>query len=102
MTDPVFLASVNATIAFYEDALGRPATRTRQMIERRGAVDALALLVISGELQQGFRVLRDGNQLAQTFEALVVRFGTLFDAATVQAAQFRLDHADELDRPSRQ
>jgi len=99
MTNPALLASVNATIQHYEEALGRPATRTRQMIERRGVKEALAALMVSADLQKGFRVLRDNGQLARTFEALIVEFSTEFEPATVELAQWRLDNAHNLDLP---
>ena len=91
-----FLEAVEAAVALYEEAIHRPATRTRQMIDQYGAVEALSRLMLSPDLQQGFKVLRDRNQLDKTFEAVVVRFQPLFTEQAVQAAQWRLDNADEL------
>lgn len=96
MTMPEFLAEVNETIEVYEDAIGGFASRTRQMIDNYGAVDALARLVQSPDLQSGFRVLRDRNELDRTFEAVIVRHTDLFQEQVVEAAQWRLDNADQL------
>lgn len=100
LTQVGFLAAVAETIDVYEWMTGRAATRTRQMIEEHGEVRALSRLMIRGDLQQGFRVLRDNGQLERTFEALVVRFSDLFPAETVQAARWRLRNADELEPPT--
>ena len=40
--------------------------------------------MVSADLQQGFKVLRDRNQLNNTFEALVVRFQHLFKPDVVR------------------
>ena len=96
MTTPEFLAEVNEAIEVYEDAIGGFAARTRQMIDKYGAVDALSKLVQSPDLQSGFRVLRDQNELDRTFEAVIVRHPDLFQEQVVEAAQWRLDNADEL------
>jgi hypothetical protein len=45
------------------------------MMEQHGEIEALSRLVVSADLQQGFKVLRDRNQLDKTFESLVDRFG---------------------------
>ncbi len=96
MSEAAFLAEVEHAIELYEKTIGHAATRTRQMIEQYGEVDALSRLMVSADIQQGFKVLRDSNQLDSTFESLVVRFRHLFGSDTIQAAQWRLDHSDEL------
>jgi hypothetical protein len=45
--------------------------------------------MVSPDLQQGFKVLRDSGQLDQTFEAVVVHFRDFFRDNVVQAAQWR-------------
>lgn len=87
---------VEQAVALYEMTTGQSATRTRQMIERYGHVQALSRLMVSADLQQGFRALRDAGQLDQTFEALVVRHSALFSDDVVAAAQWRLDTSDQL------
>jgi len=96
MTMPEFIAEVNDAIEMYEEAIGGFAARTREMIENHGPVEALARLVQSPDLQTGFRVLRDKNQLASTFEAVITRHADLFQGQVVEAAQWRLDTANEL------
>ena len=55
----IFANEVERTIVVYERENGRAASRTRQMIERYGEVEALGRLMLSADLQKGFRVLRD-------------------------------------------
>lgn len=66
------------------------------MIERHGAVEALSRLAESADLQKGFRILRDRDQLDSTFEALIVRHEGLFRRNVVEAARWRLDNANAL------
>lgn len=96
MDEAAFRADVAHTIEVYERAIRHTATRTRTMIETHGEVEALSRLMISADLQQGFKVLRDRNQLDQTFEAVVVRYQRLFTDEVVQAAQWRLDNPHSL------
>lgn len=87
---------IDTVITLYEKVIGVPATRTRQMIERYGAIEALSKLVVSVDLQSGFRILRDRDQLDSTFEALIVRHEDLFRKNVVEAAQWRLKNASHL------
>ncbi len=91
-----FEEEVEQTIEIYERENGHVATRTRPMIERYGEIEALSRLMVNADLQPGFKVLRDRRKLDKTFEAVVVRFSHLFKHDIVQAAQWRLDHSDDL------
>ena len=86
------IQDVECTLLVYERLIAGTAGYTRPMLERHGHVDALRLLVESGELQSGFKALRDADLLHQSFEQLVVNHTELFEQRTVQAAQWRLDH----------
>ncbi len=66
------------------------------MIENRGHIEALSRLVQNPDLQKGFRVLRDRDELDSTFEAIIVRFSIEFSQNVVKAAQWRLDNANNL------
>ena len=90
------LRDIEGVIALYEDAIGTAASRTRQMIERDGAVNALSRLAVSVDLQKEFRVLRDRGQLDHSFEALIGKYPCLFSNDVVEAARWRLDNADKL------
>jgi len=96
MTDPDFIGEVERTIEIYEAFSGHAANRTRQMIDRHGAVGALSSLMVSADMQQGFKVLRDHDRLGESFEALVVRFEDLFKPEIVAAANWRLQNPYEL------
>jgi len=96
MTRPEFIDEVNQAIGVYEKATGGFATRTRQLIDNYGAVDALSRLVLSPDLQTGFKVLRDRNELNKSFEAVIIRHSDLFIDKVIEAAHWRLDNADNL------
>ncbi len=98
MASPELISEVNRTIEVYEEAIGNFAGRTRQMINDHGYIPALSRLVQSPYLQTGFRVLRDRGDLGNTFEAVIVRFSNEFSVQATEAAQWRLDNADELLR----
>jgi hypothetical protein len=96
MSEIGFAQELECTIALYEELIGHAAGRTRQMIERQGAVAALSRLMISGDEQKGFKVLRDRNLLDRSFESLVVRFANLFTRDVVTAAEWRLANPHSL------
>jgi hypothetical protein len=96
MPEDEFKREVEHTLELYEKLSGRAATRARPMIRDYGEKEALSRLMISADLQQGFKVLRDRGHLDRTFEALVVRFKHLFKTDVVTAAQWRLEHPYEL------
>ena len=91
-----FFDDVEKAIVLYEKANGYAASRTRQMIADHGAIKALSILMVSPDLQQGFKVLWDSKQLDKTFESIVVKFQHLFESDVVEAAQWRLAHPYEL------
>ena len=91
------LQDIEGVIEVYEEQIGVPAGRTRQMIERYGAINALSKLAVSAELQSGFKVLRDRNQLDATFEAVIVRHPGLFHEDVVAAAKWRLQNPHLLE-----
>lgn len=96
MSDQDFVQAMEQTVEVYERTNGHAAGRTRKMIERYGPIEALSRLMVSAELQQGFKVLRDTNQLDKSFEALVTRHQNLFKEEVIKAAQWRLDHPNDL------
>ena len=96
MSETMLQKEVKEVLDIYERAIGHAATRTWPMIEKYGEIEALSRLVISADLQKGFKVLRDTGQLDKTFEAVVIRFQHLFKPDTVQAAKWRLAHANDL------
>ena len=93
MSQEALIQDIEVVVAVYEQQIGVPAARTRQMIERYGAIDALSKLAVSADLQSGFRVLRDRGQLEMTFEAVIVRHASLFREDVVAAAKWRLENA---------
>lgn len=91
------LKEVREVTVHYEKLIGTPATRTRQMIDRYGAVDALSRMAINTEIQSGFKKLRDSNQLHLTFEAVILRHSELFSESIVKAAEFKLKNSREME-----
>ncbi len=96
MTDEELEGLVAKTISLYEKETRRVAVATREMIQNCGTVETLSRLVVSGALQQGFKVLRDRGLLTHTFEQIVVDNQSFFKPNVIIAAQWRLDHAFEL------
>lgn len=96
MSEAAFVDEVEKAIELYEKAIGHVATRTRNMISEQGEIEALSRLMVSPDLQQGFKVLRDRGQLHKTFESVVERFHDLFRPDAVEAAKWRLAHPYEL------
>ena len=96
MDEAAFRAAVAHAVELYERVIHHAAQRTRNMIESLGEVKALSRLMVSADLQQGFRALRDSGQLHEIFEAAVVRFPAFFKDDVIQAAQWRLDNPHNL------
>ena len=96
MSNAELAQEIERTIDIYEQLIGQRATRTRSMIERYGQNDALSRLMVSADLQKGFKVLRDRGRLDDSFEALVVRYEGSFSREAVEAARWRLERAQEL------
>jgi hypothetical protein len=88
----IFDREVENAVSHYEKAIGRISSRTRQMLEHYGNERALSLLMGDADIQKGFKVLRDTNQLDKTFEAIIIRYKNRFAAERVEVAQWRLDH----------
>ncbi len=96
MSETAFHEEVDRAVELYEQVSGHSATRTWPMLEGLGYVEALSRLMVSGDLQKGFKALRDSKQIDKTFESVVVRYKHLFRVEIVQAAQWRLDHSYDL------
>ena len=85
---------VNALL--YKKAVNGPTPIVDRILENPDKIGTLSNLMKSGEVQKGFKVLRDAKQLDKTFEALIVKFKPLFSKDVIEAAQFRLDNAWKL------
>ena len=96
MTEDEFQQLVEETISIYERFIPGAATATREMIVRRGVIQALLSLVQNANIQRGFRILRDNNMLNRTFEQLIVDNPEFFDTTTIECARFRLEHHGDL------
>lgn len=91
------IKDVNEVTVSYEKLIGVSATRTRQMIDRHGVVEALSIMAANTEIQSGFKRLRDSNQLHLTFEAVILRHRELFRNEIVEAARFKLEHSENME-----
>lgn len=65
-----------------------------EMRKRHLTVNAISRLVISSDIQSGFKRLAALNLKEWTIEAAVVKFPHEFSPEVVQAAQWRLTQAD--------
>jgi hypothetical protein len=93
-----FENDVENTIQIYKKAVGGFAPNTEKILYSPDKVNSLSNLMKSGDIQKGFKVLRDNNQLEKTFESLVIKYKKLFKQDIILAAQWRLDNAWELDK----
>jgi TfoX/Sxy family transcriptional regulator of competence genes len=60
---------------------------------RWGTKEAIRRLVISGDIQSGFKKAQELGLLDWSLEAAVLKFPDEFDSSVRQAAQWRLDQA---------
>ena len=96
MLDKCLVDEVSETIEKYENIVGIYASRTREMINRYGAIQALTKLMNSPDEQKGFKALRDKGELRYTFEAVIIKHSDKFTRQTVEVAQWRLANANSL------
>jgi hypothetical protein len=87
--------------AFIDEGIRRMAKRGyyptifQGMRARHGTVEAITKLVESGEIQSGFKKLRQLRMLEWSMEAAVMRFPNRFSVSARECAQFRLRLAEE-------
>jgi len=87
---------VQEVVKIYEEQVNHFATKTWQMLEKHGNIEAISRLVISPNLQIGFKILRDKNRLADTFEHIVLEYEDKFSKDVVEAAKWRLNNSNNL------
>lgn len=68
-----------------------------QMRKRWGTHETIKRLVVNGEIQSGFRRLKELDLLDWSIEAAVLKAPALFGKAIHQAAEFRLRQASLAD-----
>lgn len=80
------------TILSFLEKNGHLATvrTTRQLIDRKGHIQALTALMQTSQVQAGFTKLALLNRLDLTFESLIVHHSYLFAEDTVNRAKSRL------------
>ncbi len=91
-----FAEEIEQTVKLYETYVPSMASATRQMIENYGAIKTVKRLLVSGTIQKGFEALYENGHKEQTFEALVLKYKSLFSAEEIKAAEFRLDNYENL------
>ena len=88
-----FEADLNVALLAYEAALSQkngrkqPASRTRPMIPKYGAIEAVAKIVRRGPDAIGFSLLLKLGLAQYTFESLVMKYKELFDSEIVTLAE---------------
>lgn len=93
-----FNKEVENTIGIYKKVVGGFAPNADMILHNPDKIGSLSNLMKSGEVQKGFKTLRNNNQLDKTFETLVIKYKQLFKENVIIAAQWRLDNAWEMDR----
>jgi len=93
----LFLKEIENTISIYKKAVGGFAPNTEKILYNPDKIGSLSNLMKSGDVQKGFKVLRDKGQLDKTFETLVIKYKQFFKDDIVGAAQWRLDNAWKME-----
>jgi hypothetical protein len=63
------------------------------MRDRLGTKEAIRRLVINGDIQNGFKRMKQEGLLDWSLEAAVLKFPKEFDKAAYEAAEWRLEQA---------
>jgi len=89
-----FQKEIEETIILYEKTIGHFASRTRQMIENNGIINALEKLMTTADIQKGFKALRNNKLLDKTFEAIIIKYENEIeiDKKAVEVAKFRYNN----------
>jgi hypothetical protein len=88
--------NVDGLEAFIDETIRRAQQRGyyptvfQRMRAQYGTVSAIEKLVISGEVQSGFKRLQELGLLAWSIEASVIKFPEKFTNAANECAEFRL------------
>lgn len=91
--------SVDELEAFIDEGIrlakeyGYHPTEFIRMCERWKTKEAVRRLVISGEIQSGFKRMKQLGLIDWTIEAAVLNFPSQFDAEVQAAAKWRLEQA---------
>jgi hypothetical protein len=93
--DKDFTDAVQEAIKTYEKVIYHFASRTHQMIEMYGEIEALSRLMKENEAQRRFKVLWRNNQLDKSFEMVILNFKQYFKKDVIENAQFRLSYPEE-------
>jgi hypothetical protein len=93
-----FEKDVINTICIYKKLVGGFAPVTEKILDYPDKIKVLSNLMKSADVQKGFKVLRNSKQLDKTFESLILKYQKIFKNDVVEAAQWRIDNADELDK----
>lgn len=64
-----------------------------RMREQRGTVEAMRNLVVSSEIQSGFKRLKELDRLELSIEAAILKFPDEFTSEERDAARWRLEQA---------
>jgi hypothetical protein len=92
-----FEKDVENTIAIYKKTVGGFAPNTERILFNQDKIGALSKLMQSGDVQKGFKILRNNKQLDKTFESLILKYKHLFKNDVVVAAQWRLNNAWKME-----
>ena len=94
MASPALDAFIDETIRLARQKGYHP-TAFIAMRQRHGTVPAISRLVVSGDIQSGFKRLRELGLLDWTIEAAVMKFPAEFNREVWEAAKWRLEQAKE-------
>lgn len=76
----------------YELLIGKRAARTWPMLKKHGDVETISRLVLKKTASQGYEVLVAAGRVDLSFEAIALKYKSLFPEKIVMAAKGRLGH----------
>lgn len=95
MDDSALRRDIAAATEEYERLIGGYASYTHRMLDQHGPVEALSRLMADSKIQKGFKTLVKADRIELSFEAIVTRHRRHFRKTVVEAAEWRLQQAQE-------
>ena len=85
-------SDIAKVLAVYETLAGPYALKAKNIIDTQDPINALVNLVVTPELENGFKILREQQVLREaSFEKLVIKYAVLFPEEAIAIAKMRLD-----------
>lgn len=85
-------SDIAKVLAVYETLAGSYALKAKNIIDNTDPIHALVNLVVTPDLEYGFKALREEKMVREaSFEKLVIKYAELFPQEAIAIAKMRLD-----------